>query len=294
MQPIRIANLMKDLGKNMERHLPITCLPITIHRIVVHSVESIDVTGPLSGNLGQWIEDVCLEVVEQSRKRDLKVNPEATLAKALTLKHILMEFEGDLPDPLEFAPITQRVIDERFYDSADAYGLQFHGKGTVTVFDDQVRQEIASFLSVLLRRKEGEVRSCLPQSAMIFRSATIWSKVHSTEYVAARKTNSTCVGVLYATNNGEAEYFGRVTSFIRITFEDVVYKLARLDLYKNASNSAGGQPRVQDALYRKGRVVEIASITRKVILAKRVSADNFSFVLDLRHELPTRYTAVAE
>jgi hypothetical protein len=126
--------------------------------VFAHFAESIDHTGPLSEHLGQWIEDECLLLVSQTRRRDIKVNPDATLAKTIALKHLLREKHHELDKLEDFLPVAIKNSDPSFYDDGDD-GQQLLGKGVPITASAELLSDIAKLLSILLQRPKVAVEA---------------------------------------------------------------------------------------------------------------------------------------
>ena len=239
--------------------------------------------------------------------RDLKVNPEATLSKVIAVKHVLREKSQELRLD-DFLPFSARGGDEALHDEGSDEG-QLLGKGSWVTLPPDLHAAMATLVEALDNKRTGSVapqvwlpsvvfgflalmrppfffffREKLSRAAVEFKSVRTFLDINSTKASCPDE-----VGVLFTERNGNVENFGRVLAFYKITVAAKTYRLAHLSLQQNTTASPQGLPRVSDAVYATGKVVEITAFTRKVLIVRRNLQERFSYVLTLRHNLPPEY-----
>jgi len=229
--------------------------------------------------------------------RDLKVNPEATLSKVLREKSKELRLD-------DFLPFSARGGDEALHDKGGDEG-QLLGKGSRVTLPPDLHAAMATLVEALDNKRKGSVapqvwllsvvfvflanetsflREQLSHAAVEFKSAKCVLDVNS-----AKASCPDEVGVLFNERSGNVEYFGQVLAFYKITAAAKTYRLAHLSLKQNTTPSPQGLPRVSDAIYATGTVVEISAFTRKVLIVRRNPQERYSYVLTLRHNLPLEY-----
>jgi len=274
----KLSAISKKLGKLIEIHLPQEARPITTHKVLVHFPEAVQHTGILSECNGQWIEDECGSLVEEIRRRGIKVKVEEVLTKTVAREQALLKHRdliSELHSSIE-APKFER--NARFWDEGDD-GLSFLGKGSYSSLTVVERQGIAAFLGFYSINTHWQV---IPLELLEFKRAFNGREYHSTRNASCTSSNSTCVAVEFEGR----EYFGRITKFLKLNHEDKVYRLVLLNLHYNLNPSIGGISRVhRTTFYSKGSIVLLENLKRRVLFAQKTEADDFISVLEVRGDL---------
>jgi len=272
------ANARK-LGKLIERHLPQDSRPITAHKTLVHFPEAVQQTGILAECNGQWIEDECGILVEEIRRRGIKVKIEEVMAKSVSRQQALLKnrdlltkFHSDMEPP-------KRQRDMRFWDDGDKDGRCFLGKGKFSTLNVQERQaivELLGYYEVYLSLQD------IPTELVEFKRARNGREYHSIKNTACKSSDSTCVAVEF----GNKDYYGRILRFLKLQWENVDYRFVMLDLHYNATASPGGICRVSTTIfYKKGTVVLLGNLKRRVLFAPKLEEDTVLYVLEVRGDL---------
>ena len=276
----KLTENAKKLGKLMERWLPQDSRPITTHKILVHFPQAVKKTGNLSECNGQWIEDGCLIMSEEIRRRGLKVKIEEVLTKSMSRQLALLRNRALIEELGEAIESPEPKRDLRFWDEGDENGNRFLGKGKHTLITLEERVRIAGALGCY---GEKVSHKDIPIELVEFKRGFNGREYDSMKYTACSSSETTCVAVEF----DKKDYFGKVTKFLKLQHGQREYRLVMLQLHCNANPSpAGGIPRVYgQTFFKKGNVVLLENLKRRVLFARKPDEDDYVYVLEVRGDL---------
>jgi len=266
----------KKIASLVEGHLPEDSRPITSHIVFVHLPEAVAETGNLSECNGQWIEDECGELVEEVRRRGIRVNVEQVLSRSAARKIVLINYARTISVLLS-SSVPTKTKDPRLWDAPDT--ISFLGRGQSIVLRNDERQEIAKMLGY-----HGDVGSWqdMELQALEFRRGCNGVEFHSEAYTAARTSCSFHVALTF----GVSEYYGLIKRFILVRFKGVKYRIVQLQLHYNTTPSPSGIPRVKENIfYKDGSYVLLENLRRRVHFVKRKPEESFYYVLEVRMDI---------
>lgn len=106
----------------------------------------------------------------------------------------------------------------------------------------------------------------IPNHVALFKRAQFFTEIHSEMYTAVRNRKSYHIAVSFLEFNVLKTYFAKVHKFFRVKLNDVVYRLALITNYPNAPPTASEILVIRTTQpYTSGKIIEVASIIRKVI-----------------------------
>jgi len=117
----------------------------------------------------------------------------------------------------------------------------------------------------------------VPTRAIEFSRAFFRSEIHAQTYSRVRTRCSTNIEVSY--ENGS--FYGVVHKFLKVTISTTTLRLALVSTYYNVPQSSMGVVRVnRNQTYKTGKVIEVSSVERKIML---VGGPNPTSVLLVPH-----------
>ena len=81
------------------------------------------------------------------------MNPDATLAKTLSQRHLLREKHRELAMLDDHLPVSTRILDPNYYDDDDPE-QQLLGKGTPVVASTELLSSAAQLICLVLNRED--------------------------------------------------------------------------------------------------------------------------------------------
>jgi hypothetical protein len=80
-----------------EQRMPITMMTVATHFGGAEADKQIEYVGKIRDSVSSWIERVCGNLVEETRRRRICVSPEKTMIRSFLVKHYLKTHESLLP-----------------------------------------------------------------------------------------------------------------------------------------------------------------------------------------------------
>lgn len=95
-----------------EALMPITMMTVATHLVAVEADHQIEYSGKLQESMSSWIERLCGNLVEETRRRRICFSPETTMIRSFLLKHYLKCHEHLLPKILEEEKVLSALYDQ--------------------------------------------------------------------------------------------------------------------------------------------------------------------------------------
>lgn len=95
-----------------EKLMPITMMTVATHLVAVEADHQIEYSGKIQESMSSWIERLCGNLVEDTRRRRICYSPETTMIRSFLLKHYLKCHEHLLPKLLEEERSRSALYDE--------------------------------------------------------------------------------------------------------------------------------------------------------------------------------------
>jgi len=247
-----------EAAKLMEEFMPLEMLTLCTHQIVIELDRQIDQTGPIKETMGQWIERVCKRVVEPTRRRRICNSPEQTIMRGVLIRFYLSCYEQEIRDISDFEP-PKKNSKAKILDKGDG-GCTLIGPYELNV------EEKKQFLKYLEYNHNFDPNAQLPNiNVLKFKRANYKEEYHSMEYTRVRSRNSTTAGIMWIMY--QTEYFGRIHKFFKVELQQgLVLRLAFVTCYiKSHTRTSPLEHINQENDYKTGRMVDVTSLTRRVI-----------------------------
>lgn len=289
----KAKQLLKEVAIAVERNMPETMLTVSFHHLVIEADNQINFTGPIKEAMSSWIERICFDCVEPTKRRRLCNAPEKTIIRSFLIRHYLNSHESSLPKISDYMPLSSdqkldqgdqnsKVLLHFLFSSFSIseffflWFIQMLGIGNRRLLKPQEKVHLREYLRNYDLFVDGDD---IPESATFFKRGFFKSELHSPEYSRTRSRCSTNVAIRYTVQEGQKDYFGRIDNFLMVDFKQQTYRLAFVTVFYQRPPNPHGTHRIDhNKEYKTGKCVPLDTIDRKVLFFKK---ENETLVLEI-------------